>query len=143
MNEDPHDRFLTWLLDGAQGDPPRDLALHASLCQACMDWVGAHDALTRMTMRKLDEQSAHPCEQLTHAFPAGNHVLRIAQLEARVLLRIVALALHPADEGVPWHTASTNVIDCGRRPGYLHDRLTALREVALHAQSSRRRVDWC
>jgi hypothetical protein len=63
---------------------------------------------------------------------------------AELLDRIdVALALHPADEGVPWHTVSTNVMDCGRRPGYLHDRLTALREVALYAHSSHRRVDWC
>jgi hypothetical protein len=55
----------------------------------------------------------------------------------------VAIALHPADEGVPWHSVSANVIDCGRRPGYLHDRLTALREVALYARNSHRRVDWC
>jgi hypothetical protein len=55
----------------------------------------------------------------------------------------VALALHPADAGIPWHTLSANVIDCGRRPGYLHDRLAALRGVAVYAQSSRRRVDWC
>src|SRR5438067_8067759 len=48
MNEDPHNRFLAWLLAGAYGDPPRDLALHASLCQDCIDWVGAHDALTRI-----------------------------------------------------------------------------------------------
>jgi hypothetical protein len=63
---------------------------------------------------------------------------------AELLDRIeVALALHPADEGIPWHTVSINVIDCGRRPGYLHDRLTALREVALYAQRSHRSVDWC
>lgn len=62
---------------------------------------------------------------------------------AELLDRIeVALALHLADLGVPWHTVSTNVIDCGRRPGYLPDRLTALREVAGYAHSSHRRVDW-
>src|SRR5438477_1398366 len=45
---DPHGRFVAWLLDGGSGDPPRDLAVHASLCASCMDWVAAHDALARI-----------------------------------------------------------------------------------------------
>ena len=46
MSDDPHSRFLTWLLSGATGDPARDLALHASVCPECIRWVAAHDALT-------------------------------------------------------------------------------------------------
>src|SRR5439155_13548942 len=48
MSDDPHGRFQAWLPDGAGGDPPRDLALHASLCATCMDRVAAHDALARI-----------------------------------------------------------------------------------------------
>jgi hypothetical protein len=48
MSDDPHRRFLAWLLDGPRGDPPRDLAVHAALCPVCMDWVSARDALYRI-----------------------------------------------------------------------------------------------
>ncbi len=63
-----------------------------------------------------------------------------ADLLARVDL---ALALSPVDAGVPWHETSARVIDCGRRAGWLQDRLQALRAVAVYAHRSRRRVDWC
>jgi hypothetical protein len=61
-----------------------------------------------------------------------------------LLARIdLALALAPADAGVPWHEVDPRVIDCGRWPGYLQDRLAALREVAVYARRAHRRVDWC
>ena len=40
-----HERFWTWLDDGAIGEPPRDLAIHAAVCPVCAGWVRAHDAL--------------------------------------------------------------------------------------------------
>lgn len=64
---------------------------------------------------------------------------------ADFLARIdLALALHPTDPGVPWHaiTDAGNVIDCGRRPGYLHERLHELRDVATFAHADQRRVVW-
>lgn len=42
---DPHRRFGAWLVAGAPGDPPRDAALHASVCTDCMAAVEALDAL--------------------------------------------------------------------------------------------------
>ncbi|MDN5917331.1 MAG: hypothetical protein L0I76_19915 [Pseudonocardia sp.] len=56
----------------------------------------------------------------------------------------LALALAPADPGMPWHglNAAGTVIDCGRRPGYLQDRLHALREVAVFASERGRDVWW-
>jgi hypothetical protein len=61
-----------------------------------------------------------------------------------LLARIdLALVLAPADAGVPWHEITAGVIDCGRRPGYIQDRLTQLRDVALYAHNGHRRVDWC
>jgi len=44
MNEG-HQRFQDWLIAGADGDPPRDLAVHASVCAACQRSIAAHDQL--------------------------------------------------------------------------------------------------
>jgi hypothetical protein len=54
----------------------------------------------------------------------------------------LALALSPVDAGVPWHALDARTTDCGRRPGWLQDRLTALREIAVYARARGRRVDW-
>lgn len=65
-----------------------------------------------------------------------------------MLARIdLALALAPADAGVPAREVGPAsrpdaVIDCGRSPGYLQDRLHRLREVADYAARSRRAVCW-
>ncbi len=42
---EPHERFTAWLLAGAEGDPPRDLAVHASVCPACRASIAAFDRL--------------------------------------------------------------------------------------------------
>jgi hypothetical protein len=42
---DLHERFVDWLADGAEGEPPRDLALHASSCEDCMRAVAAIESL--------------------------------------------------------------------------------------------------
>ncbi|MBM0201816.1 hypothetical protein JNW90_00935 [Micromonospora sp. STR1s_5] len=57
---------------------------------------------------------------------------------------LVALAVAPADAGVPEHTALTNPrwIECGRRPGYLQDRLEQLRVLAETCQDAARRLTW-
>jgi hypothetical protein len=56
----------------------------------------------------------------------------------------LALALSPADEGRPWHpvTPGSNFTDCGRRGGYLHDRLHELREIAVFAHTHQRHMAW-
>lgn len=50
---DLHDRFAAWLIDGARGDPPRDLALHASGCERCLSAAGAFDALQAVDIGAL------------------------------------------------------------------------------------------
>lgn len=40
-----HDRFNDWLAAGAEGEPPRDLAVHASGCDACLRSLAAIDSL--------------------------------------------------------------------------------------------------
>jgi hypothetical protein len=42
---DLHERFDDWLADGADGEPPRDLALHASTCDDCMRAVAVVESL--------------------------------------------------------------------------------------------------
>ncbi len=54
----------------------------------------------------------------------------------------LALALAPADAGLPWHALDTRTTECGRRPGWLQDRLGELRGIAVYAHTRRRRVDW-
>ena len=44
MNE-AHDRFADWLSAGAEGDPPRDLAVHAWVCAGCRQSLEALDQL--------------------------------------------------------------------------------------------------
>jgi hypothetical protein len=45
---------------------------------------------------------------------------------------------------VPWHslTPSGHQIDCGRRPGYLQQRLHELRTIAEFARTHQRRITW-
>jgi hypothetical protein len=49
---DAHDRFLAWLVSGASGNPPRDAALHASVCPDCALQLGAFDLLTEIDTRR-------------------------------------------------------------------------------------------
>ena len=44
MNE-AHRRFHDWLTGGAEGDPPRDAAVHASVCAGCQRSIRALDRL--------------------------------------------------------------------------------------------------
>lgn len=69
-------------------------------------------------------------------FPTGHDFL------GRVLM---ALAVSPEDAGVPAHSPNPdrpNFIDCGRREGYLQERLGQLRELADYAIAHNRKVSW-
>ncbi|WP_206663661.1 hypothetical protein [Prescottella subtropica] len=57
---------------------------------------------------------------------------------------LVASALSPADEGVPAHAVGGNprMIDCGRRPGYIQERLGDLHRLAAWAVENGRTVQW-
>ena len=45
MNE-AHQRFQDWLTGGADGEPPRDAAVHASVCAGCHQSIDALDRLS-------------------------------------------------------------------------------------------------
>lgn len=58
---------------------------------------------------------------------------------------LTALAIAPVDEGVPAHDLpgpGAQVVECGRRAGYLQERLAVLHEVALWAVERGRCVQW-
>lgn len=60
----------------------------------------------------------------------------------RVLL---ALAIQPSDEGIPAHelpTGGVRWIECGRRPGYIQERLGQLHELAAWAVEHGAEVDF-
>lgn len=42
---DLHAQLEAWLADGPLGDPPREIAVHASVCERCTATLGAFDAL--------------------------------------------------------------------------------------------------
>jgi hypothetical protein len=42
---DPHHLLESWLAEGADGDPPREVAVHAAVCESCARRLGAFDAL--------------------------------------------------------------------------------------------------
>lgn len=59
---------------------------------------------------------------------------------------LVATAVAPEDPGMPATEQSglggARLVDCGRAPGYVQDRLDALREVAEWAASRDRSITW-
>jgi hypothetical protein len=42
---DSHHLLEAWLAEGADGDPPREVAVHAAVCESCARRLGAFDAL--------------------------------------------------------------------------------------------------
>ena len=60
MTGDLHERFLDWLFAGAKGDPPRDVALHASVCPDCSQWIAAYDALAGIDPGRAPLPPSHP-----------------------------------------------------------------------------------
>jgi hypothetical protein len=79
MTYDPHQRFVAWLLAGAQGDPTRDLALHASVCPDCIRGIAAQDALAIIDVGRAP-------------LPISKAAPRPRALSAVRVARIVALA---------------------------------------------------
>jgi hypothetical protein len=107
MTADPHDRFLSWLLDGARGDPSRDLAVHASLCSSCLAWVQAHDALKRIDVGRAP---LPPWRQIPvrRPSPVSRGVRVVAAVAATLLVgaaliagasQILALGVRPEPTG--------------------------------------------
>lgn len=69
------------------------------------------------------------------SLPAGDFLGRV----------LLALAIQPADEGIPAHelpTGGVRWVECGRRPGYIQDRLAQLHELAQWAVAHGAEIDF-
>ncbi len=62
---DLHDRFDAWLRSGASGEPPRDAAIHASVCEECLRKVVALDSLAEVDLGAAPVPPSLPSERLT------------------------------------------------------------------------------
>ena len=93
---DLHDRFLTWLAEATPGDPPRDLALHASGCDECLASAAAVDALRTINLGSAPEPpelvgQAAPPPRLLRVARAGAGFAAVALLGGAVLIGTAAL----------------------------------------------------
>jgi hypothetical protein len=101
---DLHARFVDWLADGAEGEPPRDLALHASSCEDCMRSVAAVDSLRAIDVGAAPLPPLHRVAE-DRARPIGVARVAVGGLAVILLGASVAIAASgffratpPADE---------------------------------------------
>jgi hypothetical protein len=87
---DLHERFVDWLADGAEGEPPRDLALHASSCEDCMRAVAAIESL-----RAIDVGAAPlpPLRRVAQGRPRPFAIARVAVGALAVILLAASVVI--------------------------------------------------
>ena len=78
---DRHDRFMVWLVAGADGEPPRDLAIHASGCEVCGPAIAVMDSLAAIDV------GAAAAPSLPMSLPRSSRVRA-----APVVVAVLALA---------------------------------------------------
>lgn len=125
--------------------------VHSQACQddicrqygADLDGALAHPDL-EVSLNVSNLNAAHLLSVLGLPFDGDGGDLDAADFKGRVL---VAMALAPADAGVPAHTMHADhqgatTINCGRPAGYTDARLPVLLEVAEAAARQGRVVTW-
>lgn len=88
---DLHQRLEAWLIDGAPGEPPRDVALHASACDECLLAISGLDALLG-----TDVEAAGPPpvgQRVASGLPTGLRVARVVSGLAAVVLLVAAASV--------------------------------------------------
>jgi hypothetical protein len=88
MNEG-HRRFQEWLTAGAESDPPRDAAVHASVCDSCRQSTAALDQLAAVDPGRAPIPTAPPVELREE----WAHSARLAAVAAAVLFGAVLLGV--------------------------------------------------
>ena len=87
---DLHERFDEWLTAGAEGDPPRDLALHASSCEACLRSVAALDSIQAI---EIGDAPLPPLRMAPEGSDRLPRVLRYAAGTAAVMVLATSVAI--------------------------------------------------
>ena len=100
---DPHATIDAWLIEGAEEDLPRDLAVHASLCPDCRMRIAAFDMLAAV---KLD-QAGFPPLRAAALGPAGPR--RGVALAAGGVVAVSAVATVAAVMGTSWRPSPDTV----------------------------------
>ena len=86
---DPHERFHLWLAAGAEGDPPRDLAVHASVCPGCRQSIAALDLLANVDPKRAAMPPAAAATERRGLLRAG----RLTPAAAGIVLGAVILGI--------------------------------------------------
>jgi len=90
---DPHVRFLAWLTAGASGEPPRDLAVHASVCPACQASIAAYDRLSTIDLGRAAPVAPRRSQDMAGALIGAG---RIAAALAGVVVAAAIVGLGAA-----------------------------------------------
>lgn len=80
--DDPHARFADWLLASPDEEPPRDLAVHASVCRECLQDVAALDMLTAIDTSLAGPPPARRLPAASRLRPAGRAAMAVGGLAA-------------------------------------------------------------
>lgn len=139
------------------------LAHHAQLCPDLWCWpdtasivartVGDDDPVVDVSssngallLRALDLAGELGGEDVVGGACSGTQFPWSGELVADELIEriLLARALRPADSGLPAHALDDTgrFIHCGRRPGYLDQRLAELENLARYAVAGHRHVVW-
>jgi hypothetical protein len=113
--------------------------------ELCPDYPLSVHAIEDLERPEINVSNAN-ATHLLHALGYGEHGeldelfgdATPEEFRGRVL---TALALAPADEGTPSYQDG-NWVECGRRPGYLQNRLTELLDLADWCARNARPVQW-
>lgn len=83
---DAHERFQAWLTAGAEGDPPRDVAVHASVCAVCSESIAALDLLAVVDPERAAMPAVPTGAERGRAALAGRLLGATAFLHAAIML---------------------------------------------------------
>ena len=103
---DLHARFGEWLLAGTAVDPPRDVAVHASVCPGCGEAMAAFDGLAAVDPGR----ATLPPSRFVATAGRGRQAraLRIGGAVAGVTLALALTAVGLSQLAVPGNTGAVN-----------------------------------
>jgi len=125
-----HQRFHEWLTGGAEGDPPRDVAVHASVCPGCRQSMDALDLLGTLNTGLAAQPPQPTGREHSPLVLAGRLVAATAILFTAAILGVgvsqligvsrstgpVALSTPTPDQGVLGRTATPEPTDIAPSP---------------------------
>lgn len=120
MNE-AHQRFHDWLTAGAEDDPPRDVAVHASVCPGCLASIAALDQLAMVDPGLAPQPAAPTGTEPGRLARAGRRVSPAGVLFSAAILGVgVSQLIRVSNTGgpvtQPTHTREQSVLSATATP---------------------------